>query len=962
MVESADYTATTAAHPIAVDNVANAETIGGHMQSTAEMFVPGTVLARPDLVGLDGYEIIEPLRKFKHGTVYAARHKSLDRKVALRILEGAAASDPEIRSTFLKSANACSAMNHPNLGTILEAYEGEQPFVAEEYFDGSRISGFGPRTVAERRQEFLFPNRQLAGYMLQAAAGLDCLHKHGASACPLTVDRVLVNDREQVKIVGLGEERIDPPPRSPNVKSDSPQTRDLISLGEVFSQLTSGVVDEAMDRGQTVRERNPGISKALADIIEGLKKANLGSAEASAEGTCIALQSLVQRRLASVPTWTRMTSICADALTVAILMLTICGILALLSVFSSREGEISAAILLWSIPVLYFVGPGTPSRRTYGLLVVGVDGEKPRWRPKLIREGIRLGWHAILLAIIVGIVFAVAGSKAASANAGWILVAGIVGIPVAAFTLYMTRWLTPTRMPLHEVYSDTRLVHVENVLEAADSSTQLPVPVKYASDADPGALNPVETVDQYQLLQVIGAGGMGQVYLARDSVLGRNVAFKVMASRCMVDDVEIQRFEREARLAATLSHPNIAKAFDFGRWGAQPYVVVEYVDGLTLQEMVKIGGKMPIGKAWNYVMQAAQGLREADRAGIVHRDIKPSNLIVAQTGMLKVVDFGIARKSAGDEGLTRTGTFVGTPKYMSPEQATGKDVDCRSDIYSLGMTLYHLLAGSAPFDKGNPMEILAQQLSEEPPCLMGKVHGLTEERHTILKKMLAKKREERFANHDELLDALQRESPANVTFAEPKQRLKAEFQNWFALILAVGLYLIGSLELLSMFLPSDNEAVVKTRFAMYWWVARLGVVGITIAFALTYIAGIARWGRTFGKWATGVRILRSDGQRVRWWRATARLFAVYPFLLVAIPGWFFSSVEQIRFARIGIVGWAMLFNLVWLAVSAIYGMRSPRGQMLHDRWLDTVAIRTPRWKLKSLRQVAAKVKSTNTVG
>src|SRR6476469_7805425 len=200
---------------------------------------------------------------------------------------------------------------------------------------------------------------------------------------------------------------------------------------------------------------------------------------------------------------------------------------------------------------------------------------------------------------------------------------------------------------------------------------------------------------RYRVLRKLGTGGMANVYLAEDQELGRNVAIKILDDRHSNDDQFVERFRREAKNAAGLSHPNIVSIYDRGEAEGTYYIAMEFLDGSSLTELIVGRGPAPIPVAIDYARQILAALRFAHRNGIVHRDIKPHNALVDSEGRVKVTDFGIAR--AGTSQMTEAGSIVGTAQYLSPEQARGSNVDQRSDLYSLGVVLYELITGTLPF-------------------------------------------------------------------------------------------------------------------------------------------------------------------------------------------------------------------------------------------------------------------------
>ena len=219
---------------------------------------------------------------------------------------------------------------------------------------------------------------------------------------------------------------------------------------------------------------------------------------------------------------------------------------------------------------------------------------------------------------------------------------------------------------------------------------------------------------RYRLDAQIGAGGMSTVYRAFDTTLERQVAVKLMHREIASDSDQLERFRREARSVAQLSHPHIVGVIDAGEEDGRPYIVFEYVEGETLKERIRRMGRLPIDEAIAYAIEIARALGAAHARSIVHRDIKPQNVLVDEEGSAKVTDFGIAR-SLEEEGLTADGRVLGTTDYVSPEQALGHDVDGQSDIYSLGIVLYEMLVGDVPFHGENQVSVAMKHVREDLP-------------------------------------------------------------------------------------------------------------------------------------------------------------------------------------------------------------------------------------------------------
>jgi serine/threonine protein kinase/TolB-like protein len=260
------------------------------------------------------------------------------------------------------------------------------------------------------------------------------------------------------------------------------------------------------------------------------------------------------------------------------------------------------------------------------------------------------------------------------------------------------------------------------------------------------------SIGRYVDLTLLGQGGMGAVYRGRDPELDRPVAIKVMLHA--TPDF-VTRFRREAQSIAKLAHANIVQVYDFGVDGdGNPYFVMELIDGTPLDAIVQQRGKLPPLEAVRLGRQAAAGLAAAHRAGIVHRDVKPSNLIVDGAGNVKLVDFGIARMDAGSK-LTNAAALMGTPGYMAPEQASGKKVDQRADIYALGMTLFELLAGGPAFTSDDPIALVVMNIQNPLPDLRTFAPGTPEELVQLIEMMVRKDPEERLQSCDAVVQALE---------------------------------------------------------------------------------------------------------------------------------------------------------------------------------------------------------------
>ncbi|MFW6302992.1 MAG: serine/threonine protein kinase [Candidatus Sumerlaeota bacterium] len=219
-------------------------------------------------------------------------------------------------------------------------------------------------------------------------------------------------------------------------------------------------------------------------------------------------------------------------------------------------------------------------------------------------------------------------------------------------------------------------------------------------------------IDDYRVEALVGRGGMGSVYKAVDLTLRRPVAIKVLPSTAVSDETAVARFQREARLVSNINHPNIAQIYRIGEVDGCPYYAMEFIEGRSLQQILKDQGKISGSRSIKLMQQTAEGLHAASRNGVIHRDIKPANIMVTADDTVKIVDFGIAKAYGEDTFQTATGMLMGTPHYMSPEQAKGQKVDHRADIYSSGATFYHMVTGRPPFESDNPITLIEKHCNE----------------------------------------------------------------------------------------------------------------------------------------------------------------------------------------------------------------------------------------------------------
>src|SRR4051812_42244941 len=283
---------------------------------------------------------------------------------------------------------------------------------------------------------------------------------------------------------------------------------------------------------------------------------------------------------------------------------------------------------------------------------------------------------------------------------------------------------------------------------------------------------------------------MSTVYLARDETLQRWVAVKVMHREISDQPDQLERFRREARAVAQLSHPNVVAVIDAGEDGGYPYIVLEYVEGETLKQRIDRLGRLPVDEAAAYGIEIGRGLAAAHARMLVHRDVKPQNVLIDTEGRAKVTDFGIARSLESD-GLTKTGRVLGTTDYVSPEQAMGQEVDARSDIYSLGVLMYEMLTGNVPFEAETLVGVAMKHVNEPMPNVQERRPEVSSALSAVIENATEKEPKRRFPDMAAMLDDLERALEVEVARAGgshgeattvldsvPKRRRSINGRNW----------------------------------------------------------------------------------------------------------------------------------------------------------------------------------------
>ncbi len=321
-------------------------------------------------------------------------------------------------------------------------------------------------------------------------------------------------------------------------------------------------------------------------------------------------------------------------------------------------------------------------------------------------------------------------------------------------------------------------------------------------------------LDRYELEELVGSGGMSSVYRAHDRLLDRTVALKILHERHLQEPEYVERFRREARSAAVLSHPNIVTVIDRGEHGGQQFIVFEFVGGDNLKRLIEQSNPLPVSTALELAIQIARGLSFAHRNGLVHRDVKPQNVLLNGDGHAKVTDFGIARSLDVKRGMTETGTVLGTSDYIAPEQAQGMHVDEQTDVYSLGVVLYEMLTGEVPFPGENFVTVAMRHINEPPPSVRAKRGDVPARVDAAVQRAMAKDPGDRFpsmADFGRELEACaggteegtQIIAPAK---AAPKPSRRRRSWAWPLVLVLLGLIAIGAVGAYLLFRGSGGSS------------------------------------------------------------------------------------------------------------------------------------------------------------
>ncbi len=430
-------------------------------------------------------------------------------------------------------------------------------------------------------------------------------------------------------------------------------------------------------------------------------------------------------------------------------------------------------------------------------------------------------------------------------------------------------------------------------------------------------------VGSYQLIRLLGRGGMGSVYEAVDETSGQHVAVKLIAPNYNISPRAVERFRQEGRIASMVVHPQCVFVIGADESAGHPYIVMELIDGINLEEHVLKVGPLPVSTVIRYALDIIDGLREAHRLGVVHRDVKPSNCFLLPDGRVKIGDFGIAKSLVSPQEITRTGSFVGSLLYASPEQIKGQKIDFRSDLYSVCATIYFLLAGRAPFEGGNATAILARTVSELPPSLRSVRENIPAELERVVLRGLDRNREKRWKNLGDLRRALLQCAPENMSFAGMGRRFAAYAIDVVALVLLT--------PFVDRIFSSFDESTIGAA-ALHVGRAALWLVYFTV--------GESIWGCTIGKWTLRLRVCEIDQvDPPPLWNAFVRALTFYTLLFLFRDVYQVADTFDVETPVLQAMGQLWLLGGV---IAMLVSMRASNGfRGLHELVSDTRVVQLP---------------------
>jgi serine/threonine protein kinase len=940
---------------------------------------------------MGNYHRMELVAHWRFGSIYAAEHILLRNKVRLITLDSTNEENDCLKTWFLETAEVMARIDHQNIDEYVLDHgqiEGKAYVcISEQTHDSNQyLSDYATNPRLNEAKE------NLSIVLSSLVRGLNSLHSLGLLHGSINQKHIRQGKTPEAAVfcpfaTGFpGENLVDQSGKiSQNIRSCKRQ--DFRDLMVAYIQELQGEKPTPIPKlvnKKWLHKQFPAIAPKLADVLTKLRW--IGTSTKDVQEILDKLGQISNSPLRKI-TWTeRSYGVLTDFLTLFLFSVPVW--LPALFVMGGIKTEyrlipLIIAIVLISIPLIIWEPLFNSTIGKKGeYFLIDSNGGIPSSRRRLARSITRLASWFLLSAIPFGVILLIVGVKRSDENGGFEYYQSLskltyhsflIGLAmVYAISLFLRGetfhdWITKTFWVTYRSSTKTSVLkhHISDVLGLKNK------PVRSVSQLEHGPS--VVEVDGITVGAIIGRGGMGVVYQGWDKRVKRPVAIKLISNTKSVTDEAIQRFRREAEIGSNLSHPNVAKVYSVGHLENHPYILLEYVDGETLNEIVKRYGPIPPVIAWQIIRQTANALQATTNLGIVHRDIKPANIMLTRQGIVKVMDFGVsslsvdsavmeeggAVKSAVDrnhplyeqEHLTRTGIVLGTPQYMSPEQIKGERVDCRSDIYSLGLTLYTLLSGKPAFEGAN-QESFLKQCTDMPPRL--KLREFGSDQHRVLEKMLAKNKEDRYQNFNDVLVDLDLNEPEEAHFPDGRDRAAAFFIDMYVCVV-----IISYIDIIS-----QPESFIRSIYNGSWsafLLSALPVFLVKVLFCGLYFGfSNLRYGGTPGQQLFRLKVFPKNGHSLQPKKLVLR--SCIQGFLVCLGYLFFNAFSQpfldrdlgrpfflrfiVHFPFVTV--FAFFFFLLPLSTAVIFSAAAHYSRndfrTLLDRLTGTRVVKTPRRK------------------
>ena len=876
---------------------------------------------------LDRYENQEKIGQWQYGDIYSGFHAELNCDVLIHTFAPREdVEDPEdlslLRERYIERIKAVAQATSPCLPRVMEAgvFDGKV-FVVQPAGTIEPIKTFSRRNFFGRWREGVYPSDELVDVVAQVIRAVREMHAVGVAIGSLGPDRIGILNHGQPFIQGVFEHL-----GGVNLPEMDAIKNDLEGLARAFVALACPrLAPERLSADnptasivKTLRWHNSGLPTSLCSVLAGCISRQTGRIE-SADSALIALSEVEPS--GQIPRARfRFFSAFLDFALAAILvglqgrylpsdspyrMVVIPGVVVLL--FVIQESLLGTTFVRWF----------------FSLYTYEYSGQRARFLRRFCR--VLFKWM-LMMGAVVAAAYTVVWLRRLSPSFKSPLLSSACAVSFPIFAVFAPL-LFRLRLTLYDALAGATWA------QRNTGKSSLATGLGLANDGDVSDDLFIDQVDQYRILKLLGAGGMGQVYLAYDEIIERQVAIKVLPADFVQDGDAYLRFQREARLAAKIRHSKIASVLGFGKWGERPYIAMELVQGKDLSDFVEENGPQSVAKVWDLLIQAVEGLEAASENGVIHRDIKPSNLMLDRTGCLKVMDFGISFDPSDTEDESKSGMLIGTPTYMSPEQADRREVDFRSDMYSLGLTAIFLLTGKKPF-VGDTLSVLAQKLEGidlSKPEFSGL--SLNPEQQFLIYKMVETKFQLRFSSYSALKSELLASHPSKLTAAMFTQRVAATVVDGFLFYtysFVVTVLVRFLTPLVFPALPRNIPLAVEAKLFLDSanGVASVSSVVAFSIFSLFYFLGMLNRGQSPGKRMLGLVVRKNDLRALGIWDTAVRYFVTFPYIGFTLM---MLSLRR-QFSDLDTHTWLLGFNFTLLVISGLLVLFDRKNRSIGD-WL-----------------------------